>query len=135
MTNVSPNCDRTATAYTTKKWGYPNVFKIAGIALKSAGIGSKFLSQCFFSWRFKLLAFECGDRVTRTCTSAFQKRLDRSRCFQTLFQRFYLCWDSFYENVNITYTSVFTTCASAFESTGIGCTYANASKSASIGHE
>ena len=133
MTNVSPNCDR--TAYTTKKWGYPNVFKTAGIALKSTGIGSKFLSQRFFSRRFKPLAFECGDRVTRTCTSAFQKRWDRSRRFQTLFRRFYLCWDNLYENVNITYTSVFTTCASAFESAGIGCTYTSASKSANIGHE
>ena len=115
-------------AHTTKKWGYPSIFK-------TAGIGSKFLSRRFFSRRFKPLAFECGDRVTQTCTSAFQKRWDRSRRFQILFQSFYLCWDSLYENVNITYTSVFTTCASAFESTGIGCTYASASKSVGIGHE
>ena len=100
---------------TTKKWGYPSVFKSAGIALKSIGIGSKFLSR-----RFKPLAFECGDRVMRTCTSAFQKRWDRSWHFQTLFRHFYLCWDNLYKNVNITYTNVFTTCASAFESAGIG---------------
>ena len=105
---------------TTKKWGYPSVFKSARIALKSTGIGSKFLSRHFFSRRFKPLAFECGDRVMRTWTSAFQKRWDRSWRFQTLFWRFYLCWDSLYKNVNITYTNVFTTCASAFESAGIG---------------
>ena len=122
------------TLYTTKKWGYPNVFKTAGIALKSAEIGSKFLSRRFFSRRFKPLAFECGNRVTWTCTSAFQKRWDRSRHFQTLFRHFYLCWNSLYKNMNITYTNIFTTCASAFESASIGCTYANASKSAGIGH-
>ena len=105
---------------TTKKWGYPSIFKTAGIALKSARIGSEFLSRRFFSRHFKPLAFECGDRVTRTCTSAFQKR--------TLFRRFYLCQDSLYKNVNITYTS-------AFESAGIGTTYASAFKSAGIGLE
>ena len=71
------------TLYTTKKWGYPNVFKTAGIALKSAGIGSKFLSRHFFSRRFKPLAFECGDR---------------SRRFQTLFRRFYYLCQRFWKH-------------------------------------
>ena len=75
-------------ANTTKKGGYPSVFKSAGIAPKSAGIGSKFLSRRFFSRRFRPPLFECGDRVVRTCTSAFQKRGDRSQRFQTLFRRF-----------------------------------------------
>ena len=119
LCSLSRKYDKRNYRHTTKKWGYPSVFKTAGIALKAAGIGSKFLSQRYFSQRFKPLAFECGDRVTRTYTSAFQKRWDRSRRFQTLFRRFYLCWDSLYENMNITYTSVFTTCASAFESAGI----------------
>ena len=35
-------------SYTTKKWGYPSIFKTARIALKRAGIGSKFLSGVFF---------------------------------------------------------------------------------------
>ena len=71
-----------------KKRGYPSVLKSAGIAPKSAGIGSKFLSRRFFSRRFKPLLFECGERVVRTCTSTFQKRGDRSRRFQTLFRHF-----------------------------------------------
>ena len=75
-------------SFTTKKRGYPSVFKSAGIAPKSAGIGSKFLSRRFFSRRSRPPLFECGDRVVRTCTSAFQKRWDRSRRFQTLFRRF-----------------------------------------------
>ena len=37
---------------TTKKRSYPSIFKTAGIAPKSIGIGSKFLSRRFFSWRF-----------------------------------------------------------------------------------
>ena len=41
-------------ANTTKKWGYPNICKTVGIAPKNAGIGQKCLSQCFFSWHFKL---------------------------------------------------------------------------------
>ena len=73
---------------TTKKGGYPSVLKSAGIAPKSARIGSKFLSRRFFSRRFRPPLFECGDRVVRTCTSTFQKRGDRSQCFQTLFRRF-----------------------------------------------
>ena len=74
--------------HTTKKRGYPSVLKSAGIAPKNAGIGSKFLSRRFFSRRFKPPLFECGDRVLRTCTNAFQKRWDRSWRFQTLFRRF-----------------------------------------------
>ena len=40
-------CNITIINYinTTKKQGYPSVFKTAGIVPKSAGIGSKFLSQ------------------------------------------------------------------------------------------
>ena len=67
-------CILLGKANTTKKWGYPSIFKTPRIALKSGGIGSKFLSQRFFSRRFKPLAFKCGDRVARTCTSTFQKR-------------------------------------------------------------
>ena len=50
-----------------KKRGYPSVLKSVGIAPKSAGIGSKFLSR-----RFRLPLFECGDRIVRTCTSTFK---------------------------------------------------------------
>ena len=71
-----------------KKRGYPSILKSVGIAPKSAGIGSKFLSRHFFSRCFRPPLFECGDRVVWTCTSAFQKRGDRSRRFQTLFRRF-----------------------------------------------
>ena len=66
---------------TTQKRGYPSVLKSAGIAPKSVGIGSKFLSRRFFPRRFRPPLFECGDRVVRTCTSAVQKREDRSRRF------------------------------------------------------
>ena len=51
--------------YTTKKRGYPSVFKSAGIAPKSAGIGSKFLSRRFFSR-------ECGYRVARPVPALFK---------------------------------------------------------------
>ena len=113
---------------TTKKRGYPSIFKSAGIAPKSAGIGSKFLSRRFFSRRFRPPLFKCGDRVVRTCTGAFQKRWDRSQRFQTLFRRFWKRWDSLYENVNITYSS-------ASKSAGICSTYSSAFKSAGIGLE
>ena len=57
---------------TTKKRGYPSVFKSAGIAPKSAGIGSKFLSRRFFSRRFKPLGNECGYRVARPIPALFK---------------------------------------------------------------
>ena len=57
---------------TTKKRGYPSVFKTAGTAPKSAGIGSKFLSRRFFSRRFKPLGNECGYRVSRPVPALFK---------------------------------------------------------------
>ena len=54
-------------SHTTKKRGYPSFLKTAGIAPKSAGIGSKFLSQHFFSRRF-----ECGYRVARPVLALFK---------------------------------------------------------------
>ena len=57
---------------TTKKRGYPSVFKTAGIAPKSAGIGSKFLSRRFFSRRFKPPGNECGYRVARPIPALFK---------------------------------------------------------------
>ena len=57
---------------TTKKGDYPSILKSVGIAPKSAGIGSKFLSRRFFSRRIRPPLFECGDRVVRTYTSAFK---------------------------------------------------------------
>ena len=57
---------------TTKKGGYPSVFKSAGIAPKSAGIGSKFLSRRFFSRRFKPPGNECGYRVARPVPALFK---------------------------------------------------------------
>ena len=50
-----------------QKRGYPSVFKTIGIAPKSAGIGSKFLSRCFFSRRN-----ECGYRVARPVPALFK---------------------------------------------------------------
>ena len=99
--------------YTTKKQGYPSVLKTAGIAPESAGIGSKLLSLCF-----KPPRFECRNRITGPIPALFKSTGIGPSTFQTMFQRFYLCWDSLYENVYITYTSVFTTCANAFESAG-----------------
>ena len=55
-----------------KKRGYPSVFKTAGIALKSAGIGSKFLSRRFLSRRFKPPGNECGYRVARPVPALFK---------------------------------------------------------------
>ena len=46
---------------TTKKGDYPSILKSVGIAPKSAGIGSKFLSRRFFSRRIRPPLFECGD--------------------------------------------------------------------------
>ena len=113
---------------TTKKQGYPSVLKTTGIAPKSAGIGSKFLSWRFFSWPFKPPWFECRYRVVKHVPALFKSAGIGPNAFQTLFQRFYLCWDNLYENVNITYIS-------AFESARIGTTYASAFKSAGIGLE
>ena len=75
LNNVSKNhwqWDFSYFTVTTKKRGYPSVFKTAGIAPKSAGIGSKFLSQHFFSWRFKPLGNECGYRVARPVLALFK---------------------------------------------------------------
>ena len=124
---------------TTKKRGYPSVLKSAGIAPKSAGIGSKFLSRHFFSRRFRLPLFECGDRVVRTCTSTFQKCRDRSQRFQTLSnpvsaflkalgRPLWKCEDNLYQHFWKAYTS-------AFESAGIGSTYSSAFQNAGIGLE
>ena len=55
-----------------QKKGYPSVFKTVGIAPKSIGIGSKFLSRRFFSWRFKLPGNECGYRVARPVPTLFK---------------------------------------------------------------
>ena len=55
-----------------KKRGYPSVCKTTGIAPKSAGIGSKFLSWRFFSQRFKPLGNECGYRVARPVPMLFE---------------------------------------------------------------
>ena len=71
---------------TTKKRGYPSVFKSAGIAPKSAGIGSKFLSRRFFSRRFRPPLFECGDRVVRAYTSALDRRFLVSKLFWSIFR-------------------------------------------------
>ena len=40
-----PKKQNHVNAITTKKQGYPSVLKTTGIAPKSAGIGSKFLSR------------------------------------------------------------------------------------------
>ena len=66
---------------TTKKRGYPSVFKSAGIAQKSAGIGSKFLSRHFFSRRFKPPGNECGYRVARP-----EKRWERHTPYISAFE-------------------------------------------------
>ena len=57
---------------TTKKWGYPSIFKTIGIAPKSAGIRSKFLSRRFFSRRFKPPGNECGYRVAIPVPALFK---------------------------------------------------------------
>ena len=55
-----------------KKRGYPSVFKTVGIAPESTGIGSKFLSQHFFSRRFKPPHNECGYRVAGLVLALFK---------------------------------------------------------------
>ena len=62
---------RLITKYTTKKRDYPNVLKTTGIAPKSTGIRSKFLSWRFLSRRFKLLRFECQNRVAGPIPALF----------------------------------------------------------------
>ena len=59
---------------TTKKQGYPSVFKSTGIAPKSAGIGLFFLSWRFFSRRFKPPSNECGNRATKPVTTLLKAR-------------------------------------------------------------
>ena len=66
---------------TTKKGGYPSVLKIAGIALKSAGIGSKFLSQRFLSRRLKPPRFECRNRVAGPVPALFKSARIGPRAF------------------------------------------------------
>ena len=79
--------------------------KVRYLALQKNRIGSKFLPLRFFSRRFKPLRFECQNRVTKLVPMLFKSTETSNNAFQTLFQRFYLCRDSLYENVNITYTS------------------------------
>ena len=57
-----------------KRWDSPKKRwdENAGIAPKSAGIGSKFLSRRFFSRRFKPLGNECGYRVARPVPALFK---------------------------------------------------------------
>ena len=80
---------------TTKKQGYPSVFKSAGIdlksagiALKSAGIGLFFLSRRFFSRRFKPPGNECGNRANGP-VPALLKALGKA---YALCQRFQKRW-------------------------------------------
>ena len=68
---------------TTKKQGYPSVFKSTGIAPKSAGIGFFFLSWRFFSRRF-----ECGNWATGP-VPALLKALGKA---YALCQRFQKRW-------------------------------------------
>ena len=56
---------------------------------------------------FKLPRFECRDRVARPVPALFKSTGIGPGAFQVLFRRFYLCRDSLYENVNITYTNAF----------------------------
>ena len=110
---------------TTKKRGYPSILKSAGIAPKSAGIGSKFLSRRFFSRRIRPPLFECGDGLCGPIPAlsnpvpAFLKALGQPlwKCEYNLYQRF---WKAY---------------TSAFESAGIGSTYSSAFKNAGIGLE
>ena len=64
-----------------QKKGYPSVFKTVGIAPKSAGIGSKFLSWRFFPRRFKPPGNECGYRVARP-----EKRWERHTPYISAFE-------------------------------------------------
>ena len=112
---IPNNFEPTHKVSATKKMGYPSVFK-------TAGIRSKLISQ-----RFKPPRSESLYRNAGPVPVLFKNAGIGPGAFQTLFRCFYLCRDSLYEKVNITYTGV-------FESVGIGTTYASAFKSAGIGY-
>ena len=75
-----------------KNEAIPAVLKTAGIAPKSARIGSKFLSRHFCSRRFKPLGNECGYRVARP-VQALSKALGKA---YALYQRFWKRWNRYY---------------------------------------
>ena len=77
---------------TTKKWGYPNVCKTAGIAPKSVGIWSKCLSP-----HFKLPDSDNWYRVAGLVPAFFKSIGIGLDTFQTLFWHFYLCRDSLFQ--------------------------------------
>ena len=87
---------------TTEKRGYPSIFKTTGIAPESAGIGSKFLSRCFISRRFKPSRSDSQYRVVELVPALLKSIGIGPGAFQTLFRRFYLCRDNLYRNMNIT---------------------------------
>ena len=64
--------EREAIVDTLQKNRDPNFLKSAGIAIKNAGIGSKFLSRRFFSRRFKPPWFECWNRVVGPVPALFK---------------------------------------------------------------
>ena len=105
--------------YTTKKQGYPSVFKTAEIAPESAGIGSKFLSRRFFSRRVKPPRNECGYRVAGPVPTLFKSA---GKCICPILKRWYRPFKLYW----------FMTYTSAFESAGIGRTYSSILKSTGI---
>ena len=111
-----------------QKKGLSQHFENCWVAPESVGIGSKILFRRFFSWCFKPPRFECQNRVAIPVPTLFKSAGIGPSAFQILFRCFYLCQDSLYENLNITYTG-------AFESARIGTTYASAFKSVGIGLE
>ena len=125
LLKISRDINELQDPCTTKKQGYPSVFKSAGIALKSAGIGLFFLSRRFFSRRFKPPGNECGNRANGP-VPALLKALGKA---YALCQRFQKRW---YRPFKLYWYMTYT---SAFESAGIGRTYSSVLNSAGIGLE
>ena len=123
-----------------KKWGYPSVLKTARIAPEGAGIGSKFLSRRFFSWRFKPPQFECRYRVAGPVSELFKSvgrgiQVFQIIMIQDLYQRFQKAYTSAFESVGIgkTYSSVLKSPDIALELIKFKQTYISTFESAGIG--